>query len=129
MVSSVAPLEGLVRLGIRVFCLVVYLALRLRTFCPLKDCASSLAKIRAIVNLDKIPCTIRTARANLPRKSHFFVGVFHFDRFDHLIYTVLNLVDDIGRYVESLGNFIYWTIFNHVGAINLPGLLLHRDFC
>ena len=56
-----ALLIGHVRLGIRIFCLVVYLAFRSRTYCLLKKSAGSLAKIIVIVNLDKIPRTIRTA--------------------------------------------------------------------
>ena len=55
--------------------------------------------------------------------------VFHFDRFDHLVYTVLDLVDDVGHNTESRGNFVYRTIFKHISAVNLPRLLLHRHFC
>lgn len=33
--------------------------------------------------------------------------VFHFDRFDHLVYTVLDLVDDVGRNAESRRDFVY----------------------
>ena len=55
--------------------------------------------------------------------------VFHFDRFDHLVYTVLDLVDDVGRNTESGRNLVYWTIFKHISAVNLARLLLHRHFC